>query len=251
MTRAREPGIPLLVQVLQHVPFEGLGSIGAWLEARHARVGWTRLFAGDPPPSLDDLDLLIALGGPMSVNDAARLPWLAVEQRVLREAIARGIPVLGVCLGAQLIASALGARVYRGAATEIGWFPIESVPGPDGTFRFPAACTVFHWHGETFDLPVGAMRLARSAACDNQAFQMARHVIGLQFHAEMTPDGASALVEHCRDELAGGRYVQSEAELRATPSAYYHAANALMDEVLGYLLAPRAATVVRAGDPAN
>ena len=249
MTRAREPARPLTVRVLQHVPFEGLGSIAAWLEARRARVGWTRLFAGDPPPSLDDLDLLIALGGPMSVNDAARLPWLAVEQRVLREAIARGIPVLGVCLGAQLIASALGARVRRAAVPEIGWFPIEAVPAPDGACRFAAACMVFHWHGETFDLPEGAVRLARSGPCDNQAFQLARHVIGLQFHPEMTPDGAHALATHCRDDLVPGPYVQSEAELRATPAAHYHAANALMDEVLGYLVAPRAATVVRAGGP--
>lgn len=247
MTRARGPGIPLTVQVLQHVPFEGLGSIGGWLEERSLRIGWTRLFADDPPPGLDGLDLLIALGGPMSVNDEARLPWLAVEKRVLREAIARGVPVLGVCLGAQLIASALGARVRRAGVPEIGWFPIEAVPGPDGTFRFPAACTVFHWHGETFDLPEGAVRLARSGPCDNQAFQVARHVIGLQVHPEMTPDGAHALAAHCRDELVPGPYVHSEQELRATPVAHYHAANALMDEVLGHLLAPLAAPVVRAG----
>ena len=240
MTRAREPGIPLAVQVLQHVPFEGLGSIGGWLEERGARIGWTRLFADDPLPRLDGLDLLIALGGPMSVNDEARLPWLASEKRVLREAIARGIPVLGVCLGAQLIASALGARVRRAGVPEIGWFPIEAVPGPDGTFRFPATCTVFHWHGETFDLPQGAVRLARSGPCENQAFQIGRYVIGLQFHPEMTPDGAYALVEHCRDELGGGRYVQSEVELRATPTARYHAANALMSDILDYLLASRA-----------
>ena len=240
MTRAREPGIPLAVQVLQHVPFEGLGSIGGWLEERGARIGWTRLFADDPLPRLDGLDLLIALGGPMSVNDEARLPWLASEKRVLREAIARGIPVLGVCLGAQLIASALGARVRRAGVPEIGWFPIEAVPGPDGTFRFPATCTVFHWHGETFDLPEGAVRLARSGPCDNQAFQIARHVIGLQFHLEMTRDGAHALAAYGRDELVPGPYVHSEQDLRATPAAHYHAANALMDEVLGYLLAPRA-----------
>jgi len=234
------------VHVLQHVAFEGLGGIGSWLEARGAQFGCTRLFAGDPLPRLDGLDLLIALGGPMSVNDEARLPWLAAEKRVLREAIARGIPVLGVCLGAQLIASALGARVYRSAATEIGWFPIESVPGPDGTFRFPPACTVFHWHGETFDLPEGAVRLARSAACANQAFQIGRHVIALQFHLEATPGGVRALVEHCRGELVGGPYVQTEQELRRAPVSPYQAANALMGEVLDYLLAQRATTAATA-----
>ena len=241
MTRAGGPARPLTAHVLQHVPFEDLGSIGPWLEARGARIGWTRLFAGEALPRLDGLDLVIALGGPMSVNDEARLPWLVAEKRALREAIARGIPVLGVCLGAQLIASALGARVYRSAAPEIGWFAIEAVPGPEGAFRFPPTCTVFHWHGETFDLPEGAVRLARSTPCANQAFQIARHVIALQFHPEMTPEGGRALVEHCRDELVPGPFVQSEQELRATPDSRYRGANALTGEVLAYLLEPRLA----------
>ena len=102
---------------------------------------------------------------------------------------------------------------------------------------------------EDLEAADGAVRLARSGPCDNQAFQIGRHVIALQFHPEMTPDGAHALAAHCRDELVPGPYVQSEAALRATPVAHYHTANALMDEVLGYLLAPRAPTVVRAGGP--
>lgn len=248
MTRAGGPDGPLAVHVLQHVPFEDLGSIGGWLDARGARIGRTRLFAGDPLPRLDGLDLLVALGGPMSANDEARLPWLAGEKRVLRDAVARGVPVLGVCLGAQLIASALGARVWRGPAPEIGWFPVEAVPGPDGTFRLPPACPVFHWHGETFALPDGAVRLARSAACEHQAFQIARHVIALQFHLEATPEGVRALVEHCRDELVPGPYVQTEQELRATPVAHYQAANALMGDVLAWLLEPRGAVAAAGGD---
>ena len=109
------------------------------------------------------------------MNDEVRLPWLEPEKRFVREAIERNIAVLGVCLGAQLIASALGSRVYSGPAKEIGWFPIQRAPEAEGTFRFPSECTVFHWHGETFDLPLGAARLASSAACENQAFQMKRH----------------------------------------------------------------------------
>jgi GMP synthase-like glutamine amidotransferase len=158
------------------------------------------------------------------------------EKRLLREAIADGVAVLGVCLGAQLIASALGARVYRSAAPEIGWFPIEAVPTPAGTHHLPPACTVFHWHGETFDLPEGAVRLARSGPCENQAFQIARHVIALQFHLEVTPDGARALLEHCRDELVPGPYVQTEAELRAVPPARYRACHALMADALTALV---------------
>ena len=114
----------------------------------------------------------------MSVNDEAALPWLAAEKQFVRDVVAQDIPVLGVCLGAQLIASALGARVFRGAVKEIGWFPIRGVSTPTSAFRFPAECLVFHWHGETFDLPENATWLAESAGCANQAFQLKHNVIG-------------------------------------------------------------------------
>ena len=225
------------VQILQHVPFEGPGSMAAWLAARRMEVGCTRLFAGDPLPRADQVDALVALGGPMSVNDEDALDWLRPEKQLVRDAVARGIPVLGVCLGAQLIASALGARVYPGAAKEIGWFPIRGLPDVAPRFQFPAECLAFHWHGETFDLPAGAVRLASSAGCENQAFQLGRNVIALQFHLETTAASVEALVEHCRDELVPGPYVQSESELRAAPAARYAAINRLMEDVLGYVLA--------------
>ena len=224
------------VQILQHVPFEGPGSMAAWLTARRADVACTRLFAGDPLPRAEQVDALIALGGPMSVNDEDELEWLRPEKQLVRDAVARGIPVLGVCLGAQLIASALGARVYPGAAREIGWFPIRGLPDVAPGFRFPPQCLAFHWHGETFDLPAGAVRLASSAGCENQAFQVERNVIALQFHLETTPASVEALVEHCRDELVPGPCVHTESELRDAPAARYAAINRLMEDVLGYLL---------------
>ena len=138
--------------VLQHVPYEDIGSIQPWLAARSATVGYTRFFEGAGLPALDGIDLVIAMGGPMSVNDEAELPWLVAEKAFVREAVTRGLPVLGICLGAQLIASALGARVYRNAEKEIGWFPVEAVAGAADGFRFPDSSLVFHWHGETFDL---------------------------------------------------------------------------------------------------
>ena len=222
--------------VLQHVPFEGLGSIEPWLTARQARVTWTRFFEDPSLPEAADVDLLIALGGPMSVNDENLLPWLRAEKSFIARAIASGSPVLGICLGAQLIANALGARVYPGPHKEIGWHPVHGTSAEPGSFAFPAEFLAFHWHGETFDLPPGAVCLASSDACSHQAFRFGRNVLGLQFHLETTPASLGALVERCRDELiAGGSYVQTEDALRDAKPQTYATINALMATVLDYL----------------
>ena len=221
--------------ILQHVPFEDIGSMASWLDERGAEVNYTRFFEGAALPQMKNLDLVIAMGGPMSVNDESSLPWLRPEKQFIRDAAEKGVPVLGVCLGAQLIASAHGARVYRNRYKEIGWYPIEATPGPADTFRFPEKCTVFHWHGETFDLPSGAVRLAKSAACENQAFQIGRHVIGLQFHLETTPKSAKAILDNCADELVPGPYVQTASEMRAVKDTAYAEINGLMAGVLSYL----------------
>jgi GMP synthase-like glutamine amidotransferase len=223
------------VQVLQHVSFEGLGSIAAWLSERGAAVQHTRFYQAARLPDLRAVDLVIAMGGPMSVNDERDYPWLKEEKAFVKDAVRRGLPVLGVCLGAQLIASALGARVFPNAHREIGWFPIQAVAADAEAFRFPDQTTVFHWHGETFDLPPGARRLARSAGCESQAFQIGRNVIGLQFHLETTPETADQIIRHCRDELVPGRYVQTEDALRAVPDVVYGAINRVMANVLSYL----------------
>lgn len=224
------------VHILQHVPFEGIGSMEPWLLRRSANISITRFFESWELPDVNNLDLIIAMGGPMSVNDESQLPWLVQEKQFIRSAIQQGVSVLGICLGAQLIASALGARVYPGRQCEIGWFDIEAVPHAGGAFAFPKTTNVFHWHGETFDLPAGAVHLARSAACEHQAFQVGAHVIGLQFHLETTPASADAIITHCRDELVADTFVQSEASLRAVPPAAYEHINVLMTEVLDYLV---------------
>jgi GMP synthase-like glutamine amidotransferase len=227
------------VHVLQHLPFEDLGNIAPNLEARGAQVSYTHFFENPQLPSLDGFDLIIIMGGSMSANDDEELPWLRLEKQFIREAIKRDIGVLGICLGAQLIANALGARVYRNHHKEIGWFPVRKVPVQDGAFSLPQECIAFHWHGETFDLPQGAVRLAESDACKNQAYQINRNVIGLQFHLETTPYNASALVENFRNELVQAPYIQSEKEILSAPPSLYQAIDLITDNLLSYLLDSR------------
>jgi GMP synthase-like glutamine amidotransferase len=222
---------------LQHVSFEGLGSIEPWLRSVHADITSTRFFESTRLPNPDELDLLVVMGGPMSVNDEGTLAWLALEKRFIRQTIESGKAVLGVCLGAQLIASAMGARVYANREKEIGWLPVTAVPSTDkGAFRFPPSLEVFHWHGETFDLPEDAVRLARSEGCENQAFQLGKSVIGLQFHLETTPDSARQIVTHCRAELVRSQYVQSEERILRAVHEQYRVINSLMAEVLSFLV---------------
>ena len=224
------------VRVFQHVPFEGLGALEPALQNRGCAIDYVRFFANDPLPAPADVDFLVAMGGPMSVNDEAALPWLAAEKEFIRRHVAAGKPFLGVCLGAQLLANALGARVFPNRAKEIGWFPVAGLPVRNpAVFRFPAAAEVFHWHGETFELPAGAVRLARSQACENQAFQVGA-AIGLQFHLETTPATARALVEHARGDLTPGPFVQTEAEILADAPERYAALHRLLADLLGHLL---------------
>lgn len=172
----------------------------------------------------------------MSVNDEQQFPWLPEEKYFIAQAIRSNTAVLGICLGSQLIASELGSRVYPNAEKEIGWFAVFAEPTVIGTFTFPPGVSAFHWHGETFDLPAGAVRLANSDACRNQAFQIGERVIGLQFHLETTPESVSAITSHCASELIAHRYVQPESEMRDVPAANYAQANALMTKVLEYLV---------------
>jgi len=221
----------------QHVSFEGLGSIEAWLDKAGAEISSTRFFDDAVLPSIEDIDFLIVMGGPMSVNNEDSCPWLLEEKEFIKSAIGSGKPVLGICLGAQLIASSMGAEVFPNPAKEIGWSPVKAVESARASvFGFPEEKEVFHWHGETFSLPQGAVRIAESNACRNQAFQLGRNVLGLQFHLETTPSTARALVDHCRHEIVQGEFIQSEPEILSAPDERYRSINGLMARVLEYLL---------------
>lgn len=221
---------------MQHVPFEGPGQIESWLQQAGYEISRTRLFESAELPDPHEIDLLIVLGGPMSVTDEAAFPWLVAEKELIREAVRGNKPVLGICLGAQLIASAMGARVYPNHTKEIGWFPIQGVPAAkDSIFCFPPTVEVFHWHGETFDLPSGAVLLARSEGCENQAFQLGSSAIGLQFHLEMTPEAVWQMVQHGRAELIPARYVQPESAILSVPTEKYGAIHRLLDQVLSFI----------------
>lgn len=203
------------VLAFRHVPFEGIGLIEQALESRGIAFDYADLYnRGAELPDIGDYEGLIFLGGPMSANDP--LPYLETEMRVLECAIAAGTPVLGVCLGSQLIAKTLGARVYRNTAPEIGWFDIHFTQAAEGDPLFTGLNgteTVFHWHSDTFDLPAGAELLARSDRTERQAFRYGRLAYGLQFHLEVTPE---MIVNWCEEDRNCG----DVRELNALPDAW-------------------------------
>jgi GMP synthase-like glutamine amidotransferase len=224
------------VHYFQHVPFEGLGNIELWMKTKSVQLSATKFYEDTYLPKVHEIDWLIVMGGPMSANDEQTYPWLQIEKEFIAEAIATGKVVLGICLGAQLIASALGTRVYPNRNKEIGWFPVERLAQRENTNLkniFPSQMEVFHWHGDTFDLPVNAVHLARSKGCDNQAFYIGERVLGLQFHLEATSVTVKSLTEHCKNDLVAGSYVQTAAEMLSVPSRF-HRINAVMDALLDH-----------------
>ncbi|MDZ4184056.1 MAG: type 1 glutamine amidotransferase, partial [Desulfuromonadales bacterium] len=202
--------------ILQHHPIEGPGSLTPWL-ARHASTTRiVRLYAGEECPTPDAVDLLIILGGSMSVNDEGEFPWLVAEKVFIRQVINRRRPVVGICLGSQLIASALGAEVKANPHKEIGWLPIEGL-AVNAPLTLPST-TVFQWHCDTFALPTGAILLARSSACGHQAFLYQDNVLALQFHLECTPELVQRFIATGSDELVDAPFIQSPQEILAAPT---------------------------------
>jgi GMP synthase-like glutamine amidotransferase len=240
--------MPLRVHYFQHIHAEGYGSPESYLRQQGAVISHTafhELPKGEQVsalPDIDAVDLLIIMGGSMSVNDEDIYPWLKQEKAWIKAFIERDKPVVGLCLGGQLIASSFGAVVRKNEVQELGWWPVYAVPvdsaaQPWAIFEFPAQVEILSWHGETFELPEGAILLAGNSACARQAYQYKHNVIGFQCHPESTPHALSLYLED-KDEITEytGKYVQSAQQLRQTLPMQFEAANRLLDSAIAFVL---------------
>jgi GMP synthase-like glutamine amidotransferase len=222
------------IHILQHEPYENPGCIETWIKERGYIYTVTRFYAGEALPEVADIDWLIVMGGPMSVHDTAEFPWLFDEKRFINEAVVHGKVIIGICLGSQLIAEVLGSRVYKNRVKEIGWFPVRRCS--DGEIsnllqKFKETETVFHWHGDTFDIPEGAVHGFSSEGCANQCFIYKNRIIGLQFHVEVTESLLELMLENGFDEIVPEQYIQDEALIRKG-SGYIKRNNDLMFSIL-------------------
>jgi GMP synthase-like glutamine amidotransferase len=236
----------LKVHYFQHIAGEGFGSCYEFLKQHQAHITATEFFALpidrsldiEALPLIDDVDLLIIMGGSMSVNDEANFPWLKVEKRWLRRYLAQGKPAIGLCLGGQLIANALGAAVSRNSEQELGWTTVKKVSNRHlDCFSIPDELNILQWHSETFEIPKGAIRLAENTACHNQMYQLGRNVLGFQFHPEITQEALALFLEN-DEEITKfkGPYVQDVTELHRSAKNKFIEGNQLLNKAIEYVL---------------
>ncbi|MCO8067604.1 type 1 glutamine amidotransferase [Acinetobacter schindleri] len=236
----------LRVHYFQHIAGEDYGSCHEFLKQHQAQITATEFFAlpVDRPleiealPAVEEVDLLIIMGGTMSVNDEANYPWLKIEKRWLRRYLSQGKPAIGLCLGGQLIANALGAAVSYNPEQELGWMSVSKVANvPADCFSLPEKFRIMQWHSETFEIPKGAVHLAENEACRNQMYQLGKNVLGFQFHPEITPETLALFLED-EDELLkfSGKYVQPVHELRKSPKSNFIEGNQILNRAIEYVV---------------
>lgn len=198
------------IHILQHVPYESPGSISDWAEEKGFPVSYTQFYKNVKLPQPEDFDLLVIMGGPMNIYESEKFPWLMPEKDFIRNCITAKKKILGICLGSQLLANAMGAKVFRNNETEIGWFPIYKKGTHPVLNLFPEGdITAFHWHDDTFEIPMGAVPLFYSETTKNQGFIFDDHVFALQFHWEIQPDTLQELIKHVSGGLVPQKHVQT------------------------------------------
>jgi GMP synthase-like glutamine amidotransferase len=221
------------IHAVIHGPTDGLGAIAAWAKPRGHEVTETRLYLGETLPPLEEVEFAIVMGGAMNIYQHRDHPWLVAEKQWLAAALQQGKRMLGVCLGGQLFADVLGAKIWQNSVKEIGWFPVRFVARPGVLAALPEEMTVFHWHGDTFQIPPGAVRIAESDACANQGFVFGDRVVGLQFHIEVTPEAVAEFIAGGEAELVPAAHVQSPAQICVDPPGFSASAlTALLDALV-------------------
>lgn len=232
------------VHYFQHIEDEGYGSLEIFFRKIGAEVTSTKFYTYDINyilPRVDEIDFLIVMGGAMSVNDESGFPWLVQEKRWILEFIESGKPTIGLSLGAQLIANVLGAEISKNKFNEVGWWEVQKTVVSKNfnfqVFNFPDYIFPFHWHNETFRLPLGAILLAGSVACKNQVFQYKNHVIGFQFHPEITKKVLDLyLADKEEFKKFNGNYVQNYEQLKSSEMNLFEPANQLLEDAVKFLI---------------
>jgi GMP synthase-like glutamine amidotransferase len=208
------------IHCFQHESSETPGTIVEWAKIHSHTITYTCFFEKNfSLLPLDDFDVLLIMGGPMNVDEEEKYPWLPTEKNYIKKAIESGKKVLGICLGSQLIAAALGCQVYKGKEKEIGFFPVSfsdnALSNPIFN-HFSKKYSLFHWHGDTYDLPENAMLIASTAICQHQAYIINSQVIGLQFHLEMNEYTIEKMILYGSDELLeNSDFIQTSEEIRS------------------------------------
>lgn len=211
------------VHVLEHMDWGGLGVIGEWMQERGHTWTVTRVHAGEPFPGIDDFDLLVILGGVMGVYEEEEHPWLISEKHWIRNVIESDKRILGICLGAQLIASSMGATVKKHEHSEIGWWPVtftktaQNHPFLQGINEI---YTLFEFHYDTFDVPTNGVLLGGSQACKNQAFAIGDRVVGLQFHPEFNAQIVHFIESKFGAKIQDGPFVKPVSDMMASPERF-------------------------------
>ena len=208
-------GVFMHIHFIQHMPFEHPATIADWAAENNHTTSYTKVFEDAAFPSIDSFDMLVIMGGVMGVYEAGKYEWMPAEKSFIKSAIEANKKVLGVCLGAQFIAEALGAKVFPHELKEIGWLTVEKVASHPLTDKLPDSFITFHWHGDTFTLPPDSIHLFKTKGCAQQGFVYNNHVAALQFHMEVKEDLLNGMTEHERAELVSAEYVQTEEELKS------------------------------------